>query len=165
MSDQLKMDFANLKLLALDVDGILTDGKIFYSDSGQELKAFNVKDGLGLKQLISAGIHVAIITSRTSTIVEKRAEELGIRIVKQGVKNKLAALYDICVELKIEINECAFMGDDLPDIEAMSSAGIGLTVADAITEVIKRADWVSTRPGGQGAVREVCEIILQSIAP
>ena len=89
----------------------------------------------------------------------------AINLGKLLVKNKLAALYDICGELKIEINECAFMGDDLPDIEALSFAGIGLTVADAITEVFIRADWVSTRPGGQGAVREVCEIILQSIAP
>ena len=122
-----------------------------------------MKDGLGLKQLIDAGIHIAIITSRNSIGVEKRAEELGIRQLRQGVKNKLDALLRVCRELKIEINECAFMGDDLPDFEVMASAGISLPVADAATEIIDLADWVSSRPGGQGAVREICEIILRSL--
>ena len=163
MDEKLKTKLSNVKLLALDVDGVLTDGKLFYSENGQEFKAFDVKDGLGLKQLIDAGIDIAIITSRNSIAVEKRAEELGIKQIKQGVKNKLDALINICVELKIEINECAYMGDDLPDYEVMAGAGISLTVADAAAEIIDLADWVSSRPGGQGAVREICEIILKSL--
>ena len=163
MDEKLKTKLSKLKLLALDVDGVLTDGKLFYSENGQELKAFDVKDGLGLKQLIDTGIDIAIITSRNSIAVEKRAEELGIRQVRQGVKNKLDALIDVCRELNIEINECAYMGDDLPDFEVMTGAGISLTVADAATEIIDLADWVSSRPGGHGAVREICEIILRNL--
>ena len=159
MDEKLKTKLSNLKLLALDVDGVLTDGKLFYSENGQELKAFDVKDGLGLKQLIDAGLEIAIITSRNSIAVEKRAEELGIRQVRQGVKNKLDALIEVCRELNIEINECAYMGDDLPDFEVMTGAGISLTVADAATEIIDLADWVSSRPGGHGAVREILSLI------
>ena len=163
MDKELETKLSKVKLLALDVDGVLTDGKLFYSENGQEFKAFDVKDGLGLKQLIDAGIDIAIITSRDSIAVEKRAEELGIKQIKQGVKNKLDALIKVCRELKIEINECAYMGDDLPDYEVMAGAGISLTVADAATEIIDLADWVSSRPGGRGAVREICEIILKSL--
>ena len=163
MNEKLKTKFSNLKLLALDVDGVLTDGKLFYSENEQEFKVFDVKDGLGLKRLIDAGINIAIITSRNSKAVEKRAAELGIRQIRQGVKNKLKALIQVCRELKIEINECAYMGDDLPDLEAMANAGISLTVADAAAEIVDLADWVSSRPGGQGAVREICEIILRSL--
>ena len=163
MDKELETKLSKVKLLALDVDGVLTDGKLFYSENGEEFKAFDVKDGLGLKQLIDAGIDIAIITSRNSIAVEKRAEELGIKQIKQGVKNKLDALTKICRELKIEIAECAYMGDDLPDYEVMAGAGISLTVADAATEIIDLADWVSSRPGGQGAVREICEIILKSL--
>ena len=163
MDEKLKTKLSNVKLLALDVDGVLTDGKLFYSENGQEFKTFDVKDGLGLKRLIDAGIYIAIITSRNSIAVEKRAEELGIKQIKQGVKNKLDALIKVCRELKIEINECADMGDDLPDYEVMASVGVSLTVADAATEFIDLADWVSSRPGGRGAVREICEIILKSL--
>ena len=163
MDEKLKTKLSKLKLLALDVDGVLTDGKLFYSENGQEFKAFDVKDGLGLKQLIGAGIDIAIISSRNSIAVEKRAGELGIRHVRQAVRNKLHALIEVCHELKIEINECAYMGDDLPDFEVMTGAGISLAVADAATEIVDLADWVSSRPGGQGAVREICEIILRSL--
>ena len=163
MEEKLKAKLSKLKLLALDVDGVLTDGKLFYSENGQEYKAFDVKDGFGLKQLVDAGIDIAIISSRNSIAVEKRAEELGIQQVRQGVKNKLDALIKVCRELKIEINESAYMGDDLPDFEVMAGAGISLTVADAATEIIDLADWVSSRPGGQGAVREICEIILRCL--
>jgi len=163
MDEKLKTKLSNVKLLALDVDGVLTDGKLFYSENGQEFKTFDVKDGLGLKRLIDAGIYIAIITSRNSIAVEKRAEELGIKQIKQGVKNKLDALIKICRELEIEISECAYMGDDLPDYEVMASVGVSLTVADAATEIIDLADWVSSRPGGRGAVREICEIILKSL--
>ena len=165
MNEQLGEKFSKLKLLALDVDGVLTDGKIFYSENGEELKAFNVKDGLGLKQLLRAGIEIAIITARNSKSVEKRSEELGIQRIKQGVKNKRHALTKLCDELKIRIDECAFMGDDLPDIEAMACAGVSMTVADAAPEVIDLADWISSRSGGQGAVREACDMILRYIKP
>ena len=140
MDEKLKTNLSNLKLLALDVDGVLTDGKLFYSENEQEFKVFDVKDGLGLKRLIDAGINIAIITSRNSKAVEKRAAELGIRQIRQGVKNKLKALIQVCRELKIEINECAYMGDDLPDLEAMANAGISLTVADAAAEIVDLAE-------------------------
>lgn len=151
-----------LKILVLDVDGVLTDGRITYSSSGEELKAFNIKDGLGIKLVQRAGIRVAIITGRRSTIVERRARELGIEHLVQGRDDKLKALEELCGELELELSECAYMGDDLPDLGAIMAAGIGLTVADAAGTVLNAADWQSTHPGGHGAVREACEALLKA---
>ena len=151
-----------VRLLALDVDGVMTDGQIYYSSSGDEIKAFNIKDGLGIKLLQNAGVKVAIITGRKSEIVARRAQELGIENVIQGREDKREALLELCRQNELEIGECAYMGDDLPDLGAISDAGLGMTVADASPVVRKAADWVSRQNGGSGAVREACEFILSS---
>jgi len=151
-----------VSLLALDVDGILTDGRIYYGNNGEELKAFNIKDGLGIKLLQRAGIPVAIITGRKSAIVQRRAEELGISEVIQGREDKCQALQELCQRHKLSPADCAYMGDDLPDLAAINAAGLGLTVADAVAAVRSAAQWCSSRNGGDGAVREACEFILRA---
>ncbi len=151
---------SRLRLLVLDVDGVLTDGRIVYGNDGEELKAFSIKDGLGIKLAQRAGLQVAIITGRNSQIVARRAAELGITLVVQGREDKLVALRELCDSLGITITECAYMGDDLPDLAAIRAAGLGLTVSDAVAAVLDAADWVSALPGGTGAVREACEMIL-----
>ena len=163
MKEILREKLANLKLFALDVDGVLTDGSLYYSDNGNESKAFNVKDGLGLVRILDAGIEVAIISARDSLMVEKRAKELGITRVKQGVEKKSEVFSNLCIELDLSHSECAYMGDDLPDLDTMKLAGVGLAVSDAAPEILEVADWTSRNPGGKGAVREACDMILQSI--
>ena len=153
---------AAIRLLALDVDGVLTDGRITYSNSGEELKSFNIKDGVGIKLVQRAGIEVAIITGRRSPIVERRASELGIATVVQGREDKLAALRELCAARGLDLAACAYMGDDLPDLAAIEAAGLGLTVADAAGAVRHRADWCATLPGGHGAVREACDTLLEA---
>ncbi len=153
---------ATIRLLALDVDGVLTDGRIYYGNDGEELKAFNIKDGLGIKLLQRSGVQVAIITGRQSHIVTRRAGELGIEDVVQGRDDKHQALLELGRQHGIGIEECAYMGDDLPDLGAVSAAGLGMTVADACQAVREAADWVSKAAGGDGAVREACEFILSA---
>ncbi len=153
---------AAIRVLVLDVDGVLTDGRIYYGNAGEELKAFNIKDGLGVKLLQRAGIEVAIITGRSSAIVQRRATELGIERVIQGREDKLAALTELCNDLDVALEHCAYMGDDLPDLAAIAAAGLGLTVADACPAVAAAADWQSANAGGCGAVREACETLLQA---
>lgn len=151
---------AAARLLALDVDGILTDGRIYYGNDGEELKAFNIKDGLGLKLLQDCGVKVAIITGRQSEIVARRARELGIEEIVQGRDDKLSALLELCQRLDIAMEECIYMGDDLPDLGAVIAAGVGMTVSDGAAAVRQAADWISKAAGGDGAVREACEFIL-----
>ncbi|HEY6131358.1 MAG TPA: HAD-IIIA family hydrolase [Halioglobus sp.] len=153
---------AVVRLLALDVDGVLTDGLIYYSNNGDELKAFNIKDGLGIKLLQEAGVKVAIITGRQSEIVARRARELGITDVVQGRDDKHQALLELCQRHDLALEECAYMGDDLPDLRAIIAAGLGMTVADASSAVHEAADWRSRYCGGGGAVREACEFILSA---
>jgi 3-deoxy-D-manno-octulosonate 8-phosphate phosphatase (KDO 8-P phosphatase) len=153
---------AVVRLLALDVDGVLTDGLIYYGNSGEELKTFNIKDGLGIKLLQKAGIKVAIITGRQSQIVARRAQELGIEDVVQGREDKRQALLELCQRHGIRMEECAYMGDDLPDLGAITLAGLGMTVADASAAVRDAAQWRSRFNGGGGAVREACEFILSA---
>ena len=155
--------FENLQLLALDVDGVLSDGRLYYTDQGEEFKSFNIRDGLGIKLLQRAGITVAIITGRTSAMVAKRAAELGIAHVIQGREDKLEALQDLCQNLQIDLSNVAYMGDDLPDRKAIMAVGLGATVADAASDVAAIADWQSKLPGGQGAVRELTEAWLRSL--
>ncbi|KAA1192781.1 HAD-IIIA family hydrolase [Pseudohalioglobus sediminis] len=150
----------NIELLALDVDGVLTDGRIFYGNSGEELKSFSIKDGLGIKLLQRDGIEVVLITGRDSHIVSRRAAELGITEVIQGREDKLTALREVCAARAIQPAQCAYMGDDLPDLAAVRAAGIGMAPADAAAPLRESADWVSERPGGAGAVREACEMLL-----
>jgi 3-deoxy-D-manno-octulosonate 8-phosphate phosphatase (KDO 8-P phosphatase) len=153
---------ATVRLLALDVDGVLTNGQIYYSNSGDEIKAFNIKDGLGIKLLQQAGVQVAIITGRQSKIVARRAAELGIEEIVQGREDKRDALLELCERLDLELQDCAYMGDDLPDLGAIVAAGLGMTVADGNATVRKAAQWVSHSHGGCGAVREACEFILDA---
>ncbi|EAQ98999.1 KdsC family phosphatase [Congregibacter litoralis] len=152
----------SIKLLALDVDGVLTDGRITYGNDGEELKSFNIKDGLGIKLLQGAGVEVAIITGRQSHIVDRRARELGIETIIQGREDKLSALKELSEARRLKLSECAYMGDDLPDLGAVRAAGLGLTVADASDALLKAADWQSKQPGGHGAVREACETLLSA---
>jgi len=152
----------HVRLLALDVDGVLTDGLLYYGNNGEELKAFNIKDGLGIKLLRNAGVKVAIITGRESALVSRRAVELGIEDVVQGREDKYQALLELSQRHQLRMDECAFMGDDLPDLAAILAAGLGMTVANASPEVLEAAHWRSTRNGGCGAVREACEFILSA---
>lgn len=157
-----KLKAENIKLLVLDVDGVLTDGRIYYGNSGEELKSFSIKDGLGIKMLQGVGINVAIITGRQSAIVTRRASELGIEDIIQGREDKRSALLELCAHRNLNLSDCAYMGDDLPDLSAITSAGLGLTVADASKPVLDAADWISRARGGDGAVREACEFILEA---
>jgi 3-deoxy-D-manno-octulosonate 8-phosphate phosphatase (KDO 8-P phosphatase) len=153
---------STLKLLVLDVDGVLTDGCIIYDNSGVETKAFNIKDGLGIKLLQAANIEVAIITGRQSTMVERRAAELGITRLIQGREDKLSALNELLPELGLNSEQVAYMGDDLPDLAAIQLVGLGCCPADAVNEVREAANWIATTNGGRGAVRELAEQLLRS---
>ncbi len=151
-----------VRLLVLDVDGVLSDGRLYYSNSGEEIKAFYTADGLGIKLLQRGGIDVAIITGRSSEIVNRRVQELGIQHLVQGRDDKLVALEELLAQLQLELPNIAYMGDDLQDLAAIQASGLGMTVADGDEFVASHADWRSQRPGGRGAVREACEFILQA---
>lgn len=151
-----------IKLLVLDVDGVLTDGRLWYGNSGEELKAFNIHDGLGIKLLQRAGVDVAIITGKTSQLVARRGTELGIKHIVQGREDKLVALRVLATELNIALEEIAYMGDDLPDLSAIAAVGLGVVVANAMPYVAQHAAYKTTRSGGDGAVREICDLILQA---
>lgn len=152
----------HIKLLALDVDGVMTDGSVVYGNSGEELKFFNIKDGLGIKLLQGAGIEVAIITGRSSVLLERRARELGIEAIMQGREDKRIALNELAAARGLELTETAYMGDDLPDLGAITAAGIGACPADAVEVVRDAADWIATSRGGHGAVRELAEMLLHA---
>ncbi|HEY3699369.1 MAG TPA: 3-deoxy-manno-octulosonate-8-phosphatase KdsC [Spongiibacteraceae bacterium] len=151
-----------IKLLVLDVDGVLTDGHLWYGNNGEELKAFHIQDGFGIKLLLRAGVEVAIITGRRSELVARRGAELGITHVVQGREDKLIALRALCAELNIALAEVAYAGDDLPDLSAIAAAGLGIAVANAMPAVAKHAAYKTVRSGGDGAVREICDLILQA---
>lgn len=153
---------ARIKLLALDVDGVLTDGRLYFSAQGDELKAFNILDGHGIKMLRRAGVEVAIITGRTSPLTARRARDLGIENLLQGREDKAVALRGLCEDLGVTIEDAAYMGDDLPDLSAILLAGLGITVPNAHWYVREQALWCTQTAGGEGAVREVCDLILQA---
>ncbi len=157
----LRLLLSQVKLLALDVDGVLTDGGLYYSTSGEELKKFNVKDGLGIKLVMQAGIEVAIISASDSAATLHRAKKLGIKRVFVGMENKLPTLKQICEELNFSLAQVAYIGDDLTDLPILQSVGCPITVADAIAENKAQAVYVTELPGGQGCVREVCDRLLQ----
>lgn len=152
----------NVKLLVMDCDGVLSDGRIIYDANGVETKNFHVQDGFGIELIHQAGIKTAIITGRSSPIVEKRAKELNITHFLQGRPDKLDALNEILADSGISLAECAYIGDDWVDIKALQAVGFAVAVANANGEVIKRVDMVTTRTGGQGAVRELCDLILKA---
>ena len=151
-----------VKILILDVDGVLTDGRIIINDHGEETKSFNVKDGFGISALLDAGIDVAVITGRQSLVVEHRAKDLGIRNVYQGVKDKKAACVRLLEERRMTSDQACYMGDDLPDIPVLRYVGMPVAVADAVKEAREAALYITEKNGGNGAVREVCELILKA---
>ena len=150
----------SIKLLLLDVDGVLTDGKLYFGNSGEELKAFNIYDGIGIKWLQRNNIQVGIVTGKTSQLVAKRAADLGITIVVQGREDKLVAIRELQKQHNVSLKEIAYMGDDMPDLTAIREVGLGMTVANASDVIKKQAKWISRYTGGNGAVREACEFIL-----
>jgi 3-deoxy-D-manno-octulosonate 8-phosphate phosphatase (KDO 8-P phosphatase) len=150
----------DIKLLILDVDGVLTDGKIYITPNGEEQKSFNTQDGYGLVMLRKAGITIAIISGRSSLIVTERMAELGITHVYQGAHDKQYALDDLLEKTGIDKAHCAYVGDDLPDLPIMLQLGHKICVANATPKVLEASDWVTQRAGGEGAVREVCDWIL-----
>jgi len=159
----MKKRLALIKLLLLDVDGVLTDGKITYTASGEEIKNFCSKDGFGLRLLMDSGIKVGIVTGRVANgALIARCKNLGINLLFHGIKDKAAALRMIFEEQGIDSSEAAFAGDDLPDIPAMRQCGVAFAVANAATEVIGAADYTTSNRGGEGAVREICEAILKA---
>ncbi|HET8848723.1 MAG TPA: 3-deoxy-manno-octulosonate-8-phosphatase KdsC [Marinobacter sp.] len=159
-SADLREKAAHIRLLALDVDGIMSDGRLYFSANGDELKAFNILDGLGLKQLMKAGITVAVITGRRSPLTEKRMGDLGIHHLMQGREDKKVALQELASTLGIQKEQIAYMGDDLPDLPAITCAGLGLTVPNGYWLVREKADYCTRANGGFGAVREACDLIL-----
>ena len=150
-----------VKVLILDVDGVLTDGRIVISEDGQETKCVNVRDGHGLKRRRRAGVEVMFLTGRKSRVVEHRARELGVERVYQGALDKLAVLQEILNSTGLSPGQVAYMGDDIVDLPVLRRAGFSVTVSDAHEDVLKAVDLVTKNPGGRGAVREVCEIILK----
>lgn len=162
LSDELRARLAKIRLLALDVDGTLTDGTIAYSDSGVETKAFSIHDGLGIVLARHAGLETVWITGRTSPLVERRARELGVRRLFQGVRDKTIPLTEVAQHAGLALENVAYMGDDLNDLPALRIAGVALAPANAATEVLAMAHLVTPRAGGHGAVRDAITAILQA---
>ena len=151
-----------IKLVVFDVDGVLTDGSIIIGDDGQEYKAFNSRDGHGMKLLQYTGVEIAIITGRTSKTVEHRMQGLGINHVYQGQRIKLPAFEKLIAELGLPPDQCAYVGDDWVDLAIMSRVGLAVAVQDADPLVKKHAHWITPSAGGKGAAREVCEMIMEA---
>jgi 3-deoxy-D-manno-octulosonate 8-phosphate phosphatase (KDO 8-P phosphatase) len=152
----------DIRLLVLDVDGVLTDGRLYFSSRGEELKCFHVRDGSGIVQLLRAGLQIAVISGRNSKAVERRMSELGVTWIRQGVEDKLTALRELLDILGLGPQAVASMGDDSADLPIFEAARLAIAVADAHRTVKSRAHFITQAPGGQGAVREVCDLILES---
>jgi 3-deoxy-D-manno-octulosonate 8-phosphate phosphatase (KDO 8-P phosphatase) len=152
----------DVRLLVLDVDGVLTDGRLYFSARGEELKCFHVRDGAGIVHLLRAGIQVAVISGRSSKAVERRMNELGVSWVRQGINDKSVALRELLDILGLGPQAVGVVGDDLADLPLFEVARLAIAVADAHTSVKSRAHFITQAPGGQGAVREVCDLILES---
>ena len=159
-TESLTASLQKIKLLALDVDGVLTDGSIYISPAGEVFKGFNAKDGMGISCALRSGLQIAVITGRQSPIVERRCEELGITLLQQGVKDKRLALQQMAQKLGLVREEIAYMGDDLNDIPAFKASGLNLVPADDAIEVMAVADIITKASGGRGAVREAITMIL-----
>lgn len=144
----------------LDVDGVLTDGRLYFGARGEVLKVFDVKDGYGLRKLMDAGVDVAIISGRRSPAVARRARELGIRHVFQGASDKLPVFQRLRKRLRLDASQCACVGDDVPDVPIMRAAGLAFAVADAHPEALKAADMATPNSGGRGAVRDICDLLI-----
>lgn len=155
---------ANIKLVIFDVDGVLTDGSLYFDNQGQEYKAFNSKDGHGIRLLQDGGLHIALITGRTSQLLLHRADNLGIdrELIYQGYRDKRPAFADLLEKTGMQAENVAYVGDDVIDLPIMGKAGLAIAVGDAHPFVKEHADWVSSAHGGRGAVREICEMLLAS---
>jgi 3-deoxy-D-manno-octulosonate 8-phosphate phosphatase (KDO 8-P phosphatase) len=153
---------AKIELLVLDVDGVLTDGRLYFGAKGEALKVFHVRDGHGIKLLLSAGIQVAAFSGRRSSAVTARMRELGVASLLQGCTDKVAALQRLCKRLQLNPLNCACIVDDTPDLGLMSAVGFAAAVADAHPVVLSASHWVSRAAGGYGAVRELCDALLRA---
>jgi 3-deoxy-D-manno-octulosonate 8-phosphate phosphatase (KDO 8-P phosphatase) len=160
LSKEMRAKIKKLKFIGFDVDGVLTDGNVYYGTDGSETKQFNTKDGLGIELAIKSGLTVALISGRSSKAVSRRAEELGIVLVKQGVKDKSAVLDSILKKNQIRKSEAAFMGDDLPDLKLKDRVALFACPSDAVIKVRDNADFVAEAKGGKGAVREWIDLVI-----
>ncbi len=151
-----------IRLLILDVDGVLTDGRLYFDAKGEALKVFHVRDGHGLKMAQRGGLEVALVSGRRSDAAFQRARELGISRFYEGVRDKVTVLEELLAALNLTPREAAAVGDELVDLPLFHRVGLGVAVADAVPEVKAAAHWVTTLPGGQGAVREVCDLLLKA---
>lgn len=151
---------AGIRLVAFDVDGVFTDGRFYLSNEGVESKAFSTQDGYGIRRLVDAGMSVAVISGRKSAAVEQRMNELGVQFIVQGCHDKIAAFDAITSELDITDDECAYVGDDLPDLPLLNKVAVAIAVANAVGELKLQCDYVTDARGGFGAVREVCDLLL-----
>lgn len=152
----------SIKLVLMDCDGVLTDGRLWLNADGDEQKAFHARDGQGISLLHKAGLQTGIITGRTSRAVDRRAQDLKIQYVRQYAKDKIKALEEILADAGVSANECAYIGDDVGDIPVMHRVRFAVAVGDAVDETKKAAHYTTAREGGQGAVREVCDLILKA---
>lgn len=159
-----KQSLSSIRLAAFDIDGVFTDGRFYLSNNGVESKAFSTQDGYGIRCLLEAGVSVAVISGRQSAAVEQRMQELGVPFVVQGCKDKIAAFNRITAELKITDAECLFAGDDLPDLPLLDKVGVSVAVQNAVAALHERCDYVTKASGGFGAVREVCDLLLNARA-
>lgn len=153
---------ARLRLVVFDVDGVFTDGRFLMDEDGREYKTFHTQDGYGVRRLVEAGFEVAIISGRRSGAVDRRMAELGVARVMQGCREKVPALRSVAGDLGIDLADAAYVGDDIPDLEAMRACGLAIAVANAVARVRDAADYVTVRAGGDGAVREVADLILEA---
>ncbi len=159
---QITEKLKQIRLVIFDVDGVLTDGSLIMGDDGQEYKAFNAKDGHGMKMLLASGVEIGIISARNSLVVSNRMQGLGIKHIYQGQRNKLKAFADLKKKLNLKSSQIAYVGDDLLDLCIMREVGIPIAVQDATKEVVELSDWQTESVGGRGAAREICEMIMQA---
>lgn len=158
--ENIKEKAKKIRCVICDIDGVLTDGIIYMTAEGAELRAFHVHDGMGLKFLMASGIHVAVITTSRVPVIDHRMKQLGIQHYYRGQISKLIAYEDLKQKLQLNDDEFAYVGDDLPDWEIMKKVGLSIAVSDAVGKIAKLADWQTSKKGGFGAVREVCEAFL-----
>ena len=162
INNELSKALKQIKLLVCDIDGVFSDGRIYLGNDGEELKAFHTKDGFGIKALIASGVKVAVITGRQSTIVQNRMQALNVTDIIQGQEDKLPALTTLAQQYQLQAQQIAYIGDDIPDLACIKYVGIGVAVQDAHPIICQQANYITTLKGGFGAVRELCDIIMQA---
>lgn len=160
LPDEILGRLRNVRLLGLDVDGVMTDGRLVYGPDDAEFKAFHVQDGSAMKRLMASGVPIAIVTGRTSEAVDRRTSELGVPYLYVGVADKLATLEELAARSGVAVADMAYVGDDLADLAVFGHVGVSVGVANAHPEVIRRADYVTSAAGGFGAVREICDLVI-----